>query len=61
MTLFGIDIPMPIIIIFVLIIVWMSMQKRKIPNLKKEDKRLGYEISIAKKKQELKDLKGRGK
>ena len=61
MNLFGIDIPMPVIVVFVLIIVWMSMQKRKIPNLKKEDKRLGYEISIAKKKQELQDLKGRGK
>lgn len=57
MNLFGFDVPMPVIAILIGLFVLFSMRKRKISSLRKEDKRLGLQLSIAEKKQRLKDIK----
>ena len=57
---FG-NIPAPVIALIILMFFYYAMRKKKIRTLRKEDKRLGLEISVARKKQELKALQDKEK
>jgi len=53
---FG-NIPVPVIALLIIFVFIIMTKKKKIRTLRKEDRRLGYELSIARKKQELQNLK----
>lgn len=57
---FG-NIPTPIIALVILLFLFYTMRKKKIKQLKKEDTRLTYEISVARKRAELSALKEKEK
>lgn len=54
-------IPLPVIALLVILVLVYSMRKKKVATLRKENDRLKAEISNAHLKQELKELKDKGR